>query len=92
VPAKVKARKEIHMYNDAAPQVKAGTVKSDFKEVDGVLAHFRNFINSVKGTEKPITPPPIGQEGAIGGHMATIAYKNKKMVLWDDAAKKAKLA
>jgi predicted dehydrogenase len=92
VPANVKARKEIHVYNDAAPQVRAGTVKSDFKEVDGVLAHFRNFINSVKGTEKPITPPPIGQEGAIGGHMATMAYRNKKMVLWDGAAKKAKLA
>ncbi len=92
VPANVKARKEIHLYNDASPLVTSGKVKSDFKEVDGVLAHFRNFVNSVKGTEKPITPPPIGQEAAIGGHMATIAYKNKKMVLWDDAARKYKFA
>jgi predicted dehydrogenase len=90
VPAKVKARKEIHMYNDAAPQVRAGTVKSDFHEVDGVQAHFKNFIASIKGTEKPIAPPPIGQQAAIGGHMATMSYRNKKMVVWDEASKSAK--
>ncbi len=88
VPASVKARKEIHMYNDADPRVKAGTAKSDFKEVDGVQGHFKNFIASVKGTEKPIAPPTVGQEAAIGGHLATLSYKNGKRVLWDAAAKK----
>jgi predicted dehydrogenase len=89
VAANIKARKPIHMMNDAAPEVKAGA-KSDFKEVDGVQGHFKNFIASVKGTEKPIAPPPIGQQAAIGGHMATMAYKNKKMVVWDAASKSAK--
>jgi hypothetical protein len=55
-----------------------------------VQVHFKNFIASIKGTEKPITPPPVGQEGALGGHLATLAYRNKKMVVWDPAAKKAK--
>ncbi len=90
VPASVKSRKEIHMYNDASPLVTSGKVKSDFKEVDGVQGHFKNFIACIKGTEKPVAPPPIGQEAAIGGHMATLAYRNKKMVVWDEAAKRAK--
>jgi hypothetical protein len=77
VAAKVKSRPEIHLNGQA-----------DFKEVDGVQGHFKNFIASIKGTEKPIAPPPIGQQAAIGGHMATIAYKNRKMVLWDAANKK----
>jgi hypothetical protein len=63
VAAKVKSRPEIHLNGQA-----------DFKEVDGVQGHFKNFIASIKGTEKPIAPPPVGQEAAIGGHMATIAY------------------
>jgi predicted dehydrogenase len=88
VPANVKSRKEIHMYNDSAPQVKAGTIKSDFQEVDGVQGHFKNFIASIKGAEKPMAPPPIGQEAAIGGHMATLSYRNNKMVLWEEAARK----
>jgi hypothetical protein len=57
-----------------------------------VQGHFKNFIASIKGTEKPIAPPPMGQQAAIGGHMATMAYKNKKMVVWDAASKQAKLA
>jgi predicted dehydrogenase len=88
VPAAVKSRKEIHMYNAAAPQVKAGTVKADFQEVDGVQAHFKNFIASIKGREKPIAPPPVGQEAAIGGHMATLSYKNRKKIVWDQPSAK----
>ena len=90
VPAAVKARKPIDMYNDADPRVRAGTAKSSFNEVDGVQAHFKNFIASVKGTEKPIAPPPIGQQAAIGGHMATLSYRNRKMATWDEASKSAK--
>ena len=90
VPAAVKARKQIDMYNNDNALVKSGKAKSDFQEVDGVQAHFKNFIASVKGTEKPVAPPPVGQEAAIGGHMATLSYRNKKMVVWDDKAKKAR--
>jgi predicted dehydrogenase len=90
-PASVRSRKEIHMYNDAAPLVRSGKVTSDFREVDGVQAHFRNFIQSIQGAEKPITPPPVGQEGVIGGHMATMSYKARKMVVWDETGRKARL-
>ena len=51
-------------------------------------AHFKNYIASIKGTEKPIAPPPVGQEAAIGGHLATLSYKNKKRIVWDAATKK----
>ena len=91
VPAAVKARKEIHMYNDADPKVRSGAVKSSFNEVDGVQGHFKNFIASIKGTEKPIAPPTIGQEAAIGGHMATMAYRNKRIAAWDGNTRSARL-
>jgi predicted dehydrogenase len=60
----------------------------DFSERDGAINHFRNFVNSVLGKEKPIAPPTVGQQAAISGHMATLAYRNKKMVTWNDATRK----
>lgn len=76
-PAKIKARAPIHLNGMA-----------DFKEADGAINHFKNFIQSVLGNETPIAPPPVGQQAAISGHMATLSYKNQKKVLWDDATNK----
>jgi predicted dehydrogenase len=74
-PDKVKARQAIHLNGP-----------TEFKEADGVNNHFRNFIQSIKGAEKPIAPPPVGQEAAISGHMATLSFKNQKKIVWDEAA------
>ncbi|HYW44735.1 MAG TPA: Gfo/Idh/MocA family oxidoreductase [Bryobacteraceae bacterium] len=74
-PPKVAARQPIHLNG-----------KADFGEVDGVINHFKNFIQSILGNEKPIAPPPIGQQAAISGHMATLAFKNQKKIIWDEAA------
>ena len=60
----------------------------EYKESDGAINHFRNFIMSVLGKEKPIAPPPVGQQAAISGHMATLSFKNQKKVVWDDSANK----
>jgi predicted dehydrogenase len=79
-PEKVKARQPIHLNG-----------MKDFQEGDGAINHFKNFIQSILGKEQPIAPPPVGQQAAIGGHMATISYKNQKKVTWDDAAKKVRL-
>jgi len=76
-PANVKERQPIHLN---------GT--KDFKESDGANNHLRNFVQSVLGNEKPIAPPPVGQQAAISGHMATLAFKNQKKVIWDEAANK----
>src|SRR6185369_297266 len=59
-PANIKARANVYINGP-----------KEFQEVDGVNNHFKNFVNSIKGTEQPIAPPPVGQEAAIGGHMAT---------------------
>jgi hypothetical protein len=40
----------------------------------------------VLGNEKVIAPPSVGQQAAISGHMATLAFRNQKKVIWDDAA------
>jgi len=76
-PDSIKNRQPIHLNG-----------KTDFNESDGAINHFRNFIQSVLGKELPIAPPPVGQQAAISGHMATISFKNQKKVIWDDAANK----
>ena len=42
----------------------------------------------VQGNEKPIAPPPVGQQAAISGHMATLSFKNNKKILWDEKTNK----
>jgi predicted dehydrogenase len=76
-PENIKSRAAIHING---PQ--------EYKEPDGAINHFRNFINSVLGKEQPIAPPPVGQQAAISGHMATLSYKNQKKVVWDEPTSK----
>jgi hypothetical protein len=76
-PANIQARQAIHLNG-----------RADFNESDGAINHFRNFIQAILGKEKVIVPPPVGQQAAITGHMATLSYKNQKKIVWDDAADK----
>ncbi len=73
----VMARKEVHLNGP-----------NDFGEQDGVINHIRNFIESVRGNEKPIAPPVAGQQAAISGHMATLSFRNGKKIMWDEKAQK----
>ena len=81
VPDEVKNRKTITLNG-----------RKDFNEADGAINHFRNFIMSVLGKELPIAPPPVGQEAAISGHMATLSFKHQKKAVWDEAAMKVTFA
>ena len=74
-PERIKARKEEHIDMPG----------NDNKAVE---AHISNFLDAVQGKAKVIADPVIGQQAAIGGHMATLSYRNKKMVRWDNAAGK----
>jgi predicted dehydrogenase len=76
-PENIKARGTLHVNGP-----------KDFNERDGAINHFRNFVQAVMGKEEVIAPPTVGQQAAISGHMATLAYKNRKMVVWDELAKK----
>jgi predicted dehydrogenase len=76
-PEAIKARKPVHING---PQ--------EYKESDGAINHFKNFIEAIRGNEEVIAPPPVGQQAAISGHMATLSFKNRKMIVWDEAAKK----
>ena len=76
-PANVAARQPIHLNG-----------KADFNESDGAINHFRNFIMAIQGKEQVIAPPPVGQQAAISGHMATLSFKNQKKIVWDEAANK----
>jgi predicted dehydrogenase len=57
-----------------------------------VQAHIRNWMQSVHKQAEPIAPPRMGQQAAIGGHLATLSFKNQKKVLWDDASQKYSFA
>jgi len=76
-PEAIKARAAIHING---PQ--------EYKESDGAINHFRNFIQAILGKEQVIAPPTIGQQAAITGHMATLAFKNQKKIVWDETANK----
>ena len=52
----------------------------------------RRSTKSVLGNEQPIAPPPVGQQAAISGHMATLSYKNQKKAVWDETAQKVRFA
>jgi predicted dehydrogenase len=80
-PEAIKARAALHING-----------VQEYKESDGAINHFRNFINAVLGKEKVIAPPPVGQQAAISGHMATLSYKNQKKVIWDEGTNKTKFA
>jgi predicted dehydrogenase len=80
-PDAIKARAAIHING-----------LQEYKESDGAINHFRNFIQAVLGKEQVIAPPPVGQQAAISGHMATLSYKNQKKAVWDEAAQKVKFA
>lgn len=74
---KVKARQAIHING---PET--------YKEQDGAINHFRNFINAILGKEQVIAPPTVGQEAAISGHKATLSFKHQKKCDWDTSARK----
>ena len=80
-PENIKARAAIHING-----------LQEYKESDGAINHFRNFIQSILGKEQPIAPPPVGQQAAISGHMATLSFKNQKKVVWDESANKYRFA
>jgi predicted dehydrogenase len=59
-----------------------------YKERDGAINHFRNFVNAVLGKEQVIAPPTVGQQAAISGHMATLSLKHQKKIVWEDGSRK----
>jgi hypothetical protein len=40
-------------------------------------------VDAVLGKDKVIAPATVGQQAAIGGHMATLSFRREKKVIWD---------
>jgi predicted dehydrogenase len=59
---------------------------------NAVQAHVKNLIDAVQGKAKVIAPPEVGQQAAIGGHMATLSFRNNKKVYWDDKTQKVRFS
>jgi hypothetical protein len=56
------------------------------------MAHLRNWLEASQGKGKVIAPPAVGQQAAIGGHLATLSYRNGKKVIWNDTTRKYRFA
>ncbi len=74
-PAHVAARKPVNLYVPNNDNL-------------AVQAHVRNFLEAVQGKTKAIAPATVGQEAAIGGHMATLSYKQGKKIIWEEKSQK----
>lgn len=74
-PANVAARKE-------------ESIDLPGNDLNAVQAHVRNFVEAIQGKAKLVAPIEMGQQAAIGGHMATLSLRNNKKVLWDTKTQK----
>lgn len=74
-PERVAARKDMSI---ALPG-------NDNRAVEG---HMLNFVESIRGTAKPIAPVEVGMQAAISGHLATLSYRRGRKVFWDEKADK----
>ena len=76
-PAAIKARKPVHLNGMA-----------DFKEADGVINHFRNFIQSILGKEEVIAPPRSASRPPFPATWRPCPTRTRRRVVWDDSANK----
>jgi predicted dehydrogenase len=74
-PAKVAARKPINIHLPG-------------NDIPAVQNHVKNLFEAIAGKAKLIAPARAGQQAAVGGHLATLSYKNGKKVLWDEKTQK----
>jgi predicted dehydrogenase len=70
-PAQVAARKELN-------------ISLPGNDNNAVQAHARNFIEAILGRAQVIAPVTIGQQAAIGGHLATLSFRNNKKIYWEE--------
>ena len=57
-----------------------------------VEAHIKNLLDAIDGKAQLTTPPKMGQQAAIGGHLATMSYKMGKKILWDEKTQKYRMS
>ena len=47
--------------------------------------HMQNWIDCVRSRKQPNATVEIGYLSAVAGHMANLAYRNKRRITWDEA-------
>lgn len=78
-PAKVAERKPVNIHLPG-------------NDIPAVQTHVRNLFDAIAGKAKLTAPIEVGQQAAVGGHMATLSFKNNKKVLWDEKTQKYRFA
>ena len=63
--------------------------RKDASEMNGMTrsnpkAHMQNFIDSVRGSDKPNCPFEIGFRISIACRMAVDSYRQKRTLRWDN--------
>lgn len=80
-PAHIKARAEIHL-----------NANRDLKQPNPNGEHVKNFIEAIRDNKPLACDALAGHEGAVTGHLATLAYRRDKKVFWDAATQKYRLS
>jgi predicted dehydrogenase len=78
-PAKVAARKAVNIHLPG-------------NDVPAVQNHVKNLFESILGKAKLVAPVRVGQQAAVGGHMATLSFRRGKKILWDEKTQKYSFA
>lgn len=61
---------------------------ADFYDTpDGELLHVTNWVECVRSRQKPRCPAEAGVSGAAAAHLANLAYRQQRVVTWEEATK-----
>jgi len=93
---------DLHVYNESygkqtperitsRPEIHHNAAK-DFGQVNPTGDHIKNFIEAVKYNKPLNCDAQLGHEAAVTGHLATMAFRREKKILWDAAAQKHRFA
>lgn len=58
--------------------------KEEWKVVNETPLHVRNWLDAVKANKDPSSPIELGNRVVTAAHLANIAYRTGKKVIWDD--------
>ncbi len=57
--------------------------KAEWKVVNETPLHVRNWLDAVKANKDPSSPIELGHRVITAAHLANIAYRTGKKVVWD---------
>jgi len=74
----------IRLYDTTDRPDPAMKPKAEWKVVNETALHVRNWLSAVKDNKDPSSPIELGHRVITAAHMANMAYRTGKKVVWDE--------